>query len=241
MKFSNGHWLLKEGFKAYAPAEVYDMAITDTEIRFFAPTQHIMNKGMTLGGVALTIVVSSPGEDLIRVRTYHHFGAAIDKKGFEIEDKKMPLKVERAKDHINISSGKLTLKVTLNPWSMEYSYDGRFLTNSLGADLAMIKTNDRGDAYDKGDETDTYMRQQFSLDVGEMIYGLGEHFGPFVKNGQSIEMWNADGGTGTEQAYKNIPFFLSNKGYGVFTNHPEKVEYEIGTEYVTKAAFSVKG
>ena len=56
-----------------------------------------------------------------------------------------------------------------------------------------------------------------------------------------MEIWNEDGGTSTEQSYKNIPFYLSNRGYGVFVNHPEKVEFEIGTEQVAKAAFSVPG
>ena len=45
----------------------------------------------------------------------------------------------------------------------------------------------------------------------------------------------------SEQSYKNIPFYLSGKGYGVFVNHPEKVEFEIGTEQVSRAAFSVEG
>lgn len=85
------------------------------------------------------------------------------------------------------------------------------------------------------------MRQQLSLGVGELLYGTGEHFTPFVRNGQSIDIWNADGGTSTEQAYKNIPFYISNKGYGVLVNHPEKVSMELGTEMVTRAEFSVKG
>jgi alpha-glucosidase (family GH31 glycosyl hydrolase) len=54
--------------------------------------------------------------------------------------------------------------------------------------------------------------------------------GPFVKNGQNVGMWNADGGTSSEQAYKNIPFYLSSHGYGVFVNHPEEVEFEVGRE-----------
>lgn len=40
---------------------------------------------------------------------------------------------------------------------------------------------------------------------------------------------------------KSIPFYLSSSGYGVFVNHPDKVEFEIATEQVSKAAFSVKG
>lgn len=85
------------------------------------------------------------------------------------------------------------------------------------------------------------MRGATGLSVGEMIYGLGEQFGPFVKNGQSIDMWNEDGGTSSELAYKNVPFYLSNRGYGIFVNHPERVSFEIGTERVEKTAFSVPG
>lgn len=86
-----------------------------------------------------------------------------------------------------------------------------------------------------------YMLNEMSLTVGETIYGLGERFGPFVKNGQNIGMWNADGGTSSEQAYKNVPFYLSSRGYGVFVNHAEEVEFEVGREKCSKLGFSVRG
>ena len=124
---------------------------------------------------------------------------------------------------------------------MKYMRNGKVITESRNRDLALMKTDWKGLAYDKGDNSDTYIRQQLSLGVGELVYGLGERFTPFVKNGQSVDIWNADGGTSTEQSYKNIPFYLTNKGYGVFVNHPEKVSFEVGTEMVTKTEFSVEG
>lgn len=86
-----------------------------------------------------------------------------------------------------------------------------------------------------------FMLNEMTLTVGENIYGLGERFGPFVKNGQNVGMWNADGGTSSEQAYKNIPFYLSSRGYGVFVNHPEEVEFEVGREKCSKLGISVRG
>ena len=86
-----------------------------------------------------------------------------------------------------------------------------------------------------------FIKQQLKLDVGECVYGLGERFTPFVKNGQVVEMWNEDGGTSSEVAYKNIPFYLTTKNYGVFVNHPEKVSYEIASENVQTVQFSVPG
>jgi alpha-D-xyloside xylohydrolase len=42
-----------------------------------------------------------------------------------------------------------------------------------------------------------YISLAFGLQPGESVYGLGERFGPFVKNGQEIDMWNEDAGTST--------------------------------------------
>ena len=62
-----------------------------------------------------------------------------------------------------------------------------------------------------------------------------------MKNGQTIEVWNADGGTSSEQAYKNVPFYLTNRGYGVFVNEPGHVSFEVGSEAVQRVQFSVPG
>ena len=96
-------------------------------------------------------------------------------------------------------------------------------------------------AYLEVDGEGAYMREQLSRGVGECVYGLGERFTAFVKNGQTVDIWNRDGGTGSEQAYKNVPFYLTNRGYGVFVNHPELVSFEVGTERVSKVQFSVPG
>lgn len=54
-------------------------------------------------------------------------------------------------------------------------------------------------------------------------------------------MWNADGGTASEQAYKNIPFYMTNRGYGVFVNDPGDVSFEVASEKVERVQFSVEG
>jgi alpha-D-xyloside xylohydrolase len=86
-----------------------------------------------------------------------------------------------------------------------------------------------------------YLVNQLSLGVGELVYGLGERFGPLIKNGQTVDIWNADGGTSSEQSYKNVPFYLTNRGYGIFVNHPEHVSFEVGSESVEQVQFSVAG
>ncbi len=43
-------------------------------------------------------------------------------------------------------------------------------------------------------------------------------------------MWNEDGGTSSELTYKNVPFFLSSRGYGVFVACPGAVSFEVQSE-----------
>jgi alpha-glucosidase (family GH31 glycosyl hydrolase) len=50
-----------------------------------------------------------------------------------------------------------------------------------------------------------------------------------------------DGGTSSQQAYKNIPFYLSSRGYGIFVNHTEEVDFEVGAEKCSKVGISVRG
>ncbi|QNU68449.1 alpha-xylosidase [Ruminiclostridium herbifermentans] len=242
MKFSNGCWLQKEGTECFSPQQVYNAKIEKDCVTLCAPTYQIKHRGDTLGGVNLTIRISSPMPEVIRVQTYHYMGVVSKTPEFELfYDENNNIQTIENDNEIIISSGSLSLVINKQNWSMIYKRDDEQLAKSAWRDLAYMKTDWRGLAYDKGGLENTYMRQQLSISVGELIYGLGERFTPFVKNGQTVDIWNADGGTSTEQSYKNIPFYITNKGYGVFVNHPEKVSFEIGTENVTKVEFSVPG
>lgn len=91
------------------------------------------------------------------------------------------------------------------------------------------------------DESDVFIAIQLHLSVGEDVYGLGERFGAYVKNGQSVDIWNEDGGTASEQGYKDIPFYMTSNGYGVLVNNRGHVSFEIGSENTEAVQFSVPG
>lgn len=250
VKFHNGCWLLKEGYAGFSPAQVYEVKRGRSEAVLCAPTGRIRHKGDTLGGVNLTIRITAPMPEMIRVQVWHFKGVKDSGPEFELnlplenpgeaggaED--MILDVEETEKNLIIRSGRLSLVIDKDSCAMRYERDGELLTKSAGKDLCYVKEDWKGLAYDKGGNA--YMCQQLGLSVDELIYGLGERFTPFVKNGQSVVIWNEDGGTSTEQSYKNIPFYLSGRGYGVFVNHTERVEFEIGSEQVHRAAFSVPG
>lgn len=241
MKFSNGCWLQKEGCECFSPAEVYFSKIEQNAVTICAPTSRINHRGDTLGGINLTIKISAPYPEVLRVQTWHHMGLKERTPRFELAPfQDGLLKAEEQEELLIVSSGSLRVEIRKDNGEFRFCRGDEKLTGSERRDLAYMKTNWKGNAYDKGPE-DAYMRQQLTLSVGELIYGLGERFGPFVKNGQSVDIWNEDGGTSTEQSYKNIPFYLSNRGYGVFVNHPEKVSFEVGSELVSRVGFSVPG
>lgn len=242
MKFSNGCWLNREGVQDFSPAQVYFTRYEDNLLRICAPTHKIHHRGDTLGGPNLTIRISAPAPEVLRIRADHYMGLAERKPSFELNiDESSKLEYEEENDIIKVYSGSLRLEICKSSWRMSFYRNNEKITESSAKDLAYIRTDYKGLAYEDGSLKDAFMRERLSLSVGELIYGLGERFTPFVKNGQSIDIWNEDGGTSTEQSYKNIPFYISNKGYGVFVNHPERVSFEVGSEMVKKVQFSVAG
>ncbi|NOW06651.1 alpha-xylosidase [Clostridium beijerinckii] len=241
MKFSNGCWLNKPGVQTFSPQEIYSTKVEENILTINAPCSKIYNRGCTLGGAVITYKISSPMENVIRVRAYHYMGQEKKNPSFEIyENKNTKVLIEDNENNVLFKSGNLKMEFDKKTVEMGFYRGDKKLTSSKYRGLAYVKTEQDKEFLEPTDEG-IYMREQLQLSVGELVYGLGERFTPFVKNGQTVDVWNDDGGTSTEQSYKNIPFYLTNKGYGVFVNHPEKVSFEVGSEKVTKVQFSVPG
>ncbi|MBB3125763.1 alpha-D-xyloside xylohydrolase [Paenibacillus rhizosphaerae] len=232
MKFTDGYWMIREGYNVQNPADIRDITHTSDSMTVFAATKIIATKGDTLNGTLLKADFSSPMPDVIRVKLFHHKGKVSKGPAFELFPSDTNVQISVDEDAAVLTSGQLSVQVNRKQgWNIDFNYAGKRITGSGW----------RAPAYIQDPDKKAYYREQLDLGVGEYIYGLGERFTPFVKNGQVVEIWNEDGGTSSEQSYKNIPFYLSNKGYGVFVNHPEKVSYEIASENVSRVQFSVEG
>lgn len=231
MKFTNGYWMIREGYKIINPKMAYDFDINEKKVTVYAPCVYVANKGCTLDGGLLTVEFSSPISDVMRVRVYHHKGTADKGPHFEINDEKLNIESNMEDEKLSFSSGNLKAEVNKKDWGVKFFNGDKFITSSIS----------NGMGYITKDNKQSFMKDELTLDVGELVYGLGERFSPFIKNGQTVDIWNEDGGTGSEQTYKNIPFYISNKGYGVLVNHPQKVSFEIASEKVSRVQFSVEG
>lgn len=81
----------------------------------------------------------------------------------------------------------------------------------------------------------------FELDQDEGIYGFGEDFMGLNKNGHTIDLYHEDAcGTMTPRAYKNIPFYLSTRGYGVYVNMPARMTFWVGSRMTNSIQLSVE-
>ena len=236
MKFSDGYWLLRPGVELLGPRDIDDVVADGDDLVVYAPTVAIVARGDTLNRPLITIRLTAPIPDVIGVRISHHLGGVDHGPQFELaraeHDVSIDLPEALGKGPATYTSGRLTARVaTDGPWGMDFcSDDGRVLTSSTDRSVGVLST-----------PAGRFVREQLTMGVAETIYGLGERFGTFAKNGQTVDIWNEDGGTASEQAYKNVPFYLSDAGYGLFVAHPEHVSFEIGTEVVSRAQFSVAG
>jgi len=255
MKFSDGFWLNKPGYNVNYAAQIYEVSHSAGSISVLATSQFIQNRGQTLGGPVLEVTFSSTLADTVKVKVEHYKGALNKGPRFELyEDEALVPEIRDSDDAIELISGKTRVRVAKDGgWDIRYYYGDRLLTKESWRTLSYIEEQSwltenrllagKGNRFYAQSETpeNGFIRGMLNISVGESIYGFGEKFSTFVKNGQTVEIWNSDGGTCSEQSYKSIPFFTSSRGYGVFVNHPEKVMFEVASETVSKTAFTVQG
>lgn len=244
MKFTNGYWVVRDGFSANFAAQAYDVREQNGTLEVYAPVKVTKTRGDSLNATLLTVRYSSPMPNVIKVKVSHYEGAYDAGPYFELNsDASFKPAISISEKEASITSGNLTANVSIADfWKVTYTNDkGRQLTKSESKSAAyMIKHSHPQEHMFYNDEL-PFMKDELSLGVGEYVYGLGERFGSFVKNGQTVDIWNADGGTASEQAYKNIPFYMTNRGYGVFVNNPGAVSFEVASEKVSRVQFSVPG
>jgi alpha-D-xyloside xylohydrolase len=232
MKFRDGYWQIKTGYSQICYTELWESEIRGGELRLFALTKKYNHRGDILNVPVLTTILSSPMPDIVHVKTFRYKGGKHAPPEFDLLPDGTGAVIEKKDGICTFAAGRLGVEVnTKGPFNLRFIRGEKNLTAGIGK-LSGHFTDPPGNAY---------MVQYLGLGVGETVYGLGERFTPFVKNGQVVDIWNEDGGTSSEQAYKNIPFYITSNGYGVLVNNPGRVSFEIASEVVSAVQFSVPG
>lgn len=234
MKFTNGYWLTRKEFDPIYAVEYGYHRIEGNTLTVYAPSIHVPGRAATVNIPSLTVTLTSPMENVIKVSLVHFKGYPYKGPHFEIQEKNPAVEITEDETYLYYKSGSVTARICkfANNWQITYFDGDRCMTETSYRNMACMQNRDTGK---------NYMLEQLAIDTDELLYGLGERFTPFVKNGQNVDMWNEDGGTASELAYKNIPFYVSNKGYGVLTDNPGDVSYEIASEKVERVQFSIEG
>ena len=233
MKISDGNWLIQPGLNLIHPLQVFEVEQQGNEMVVYAAPRDVRERTWQLDTPLFTLRFFSPQEGIVGVRIEHFQGALNNGPHYPLnilQDVKVT--IENTERYAEFKSGNLSARVSKGEfWSLDFLRNGERITGS------QVKNN--GYVQDTNNQRN-YMFERLDLGVGETVYGLGERFTALVRNGQTVETWNRDGGTSTEQAYKNIPFYMTNRGYGVLVNHPQCVSFEVGSEKVSKVQFSVE-
>ncbi len=254
MKFADGFWLNKRGYDVNYAAQAYEIRTGRNSINVLATANWVHNRGMTLGGPVLDITYSSAQENVIKVSISHYKGGLSNEPKYELnEDCGFTPEIIENNDCWELISGNTKVCVGKSSWKIEFFYKDKKLTGGAWRSSTVVKENQfrvsgrqnymQDDTFWSypADSRNTFIREQLTLSVGECIYGFGEKFTTFVKNGQNVETWNSDGGTCSDQSYKCIPFYVSSRGYGIFVNSSDKVSFEVASDTVSKASFTVPG
>ncbi|MGI5269148.1 TIM-barrel domain-containing protein [Nonomuraea sp. CA-218870] len=131
---------------------------------------------------------------------------------------------------IVIDAGSLRAEITLAPWHLRF-------TDATGAPLV---EQDRGHVDISGrlrtlpfgrssaGGAHVAFHESFAAAPDEAFAGFGESFAPLDKRGQRPLMWNFDAfGAESQRAYKNIPLYVSSRGYGVLVDSGGPTEFDV--------------
>ena len=234
MKISDGNWLVQENLEVMNAMQFFAAEPVADGLRVYVAPRDVSSRGAQVDVALFTYTFFSCEKETLGVRIEHFRGKYNNQPQF-VRQEAQPENLSYTEDaaKIVLRSGRLTAELAkTGDWRITYFYDGKKITQSP----------ERAAGYAKDKQSaQPYVFEHLNLGVGELVYGLGERFTPFIKNGQTVDLWNCDGGTGTEQAYKNVPFYLTNRGYGIFIDQPDKVSLEIASEKVSQVQFSVPG
>jgi alpha-D-xyloside xylohydrolase len=233
MRFGDGAWMMRPGVSPTYLCRVDGDQVEERKLVLHVSSVLRRERWATLQGHTFTVQITSSAPNVVRIRVTHHHGRRRRGPEYELRLTDQPLAVESDDQQLTMVCGQLKLIVTREPWSLRFvdAASGEPITSSPFKAMGLMQQPD----------VVPYLREQLTLGVGEQVYGLGERFAALTRNGQSIDMWNSDCGTCSDKGYKDVPFFLTSRGYGVLVNTPARVSFEIGTEQVMRAQFGVPG
>ena len=89
-----------------------------------------------------------------------------------------------------------------------------------------------------------FSRPTATLDLapGEHIYGFGDKRGPLDQRGRTVDLWNKDAfGSEGDDSYKNVPFYMSSRGYGLYLHNWWRTAFDVGATVPDRIRINATG
>ncbi|TDC39818.1 TIM-barrel domain-containing protein [Micromonospora sp. KC213] len=186
----------------------------------------------TSDGGILTVRVEAAGEGVIRVRLAEDLAArSRSARALPlVHPAAHPAVVAVGEGSVTVDAGAVIAEITLDPWRMRFrAADGQLLVEQ---DSGTTDISGRRRTLPFGrstaDGVPVAWHESFVAPGDEHFVGLGEKFTPLDKRGQRALMWNFDAfGGESDRSHKNVPLYLSDRGYGVLVDSGLPVEFDI--------------
>ncbi|MFB6396513.1 TIM-barrel domain-containing protein [Polymorphospora lycopeni] len=213
------------------PGEQGLSAVTRAEVVSLDATGAVV-KATTSDGGTLLVRLDAAGEGVVRVRLSDDPQAR--SRSARVATLVTPgsyaADVRGVDGRVLIDAGGVVAEVTLDPWRLRFlDRTGRPLVEQNGGERDIsgrLRTLPFGRSLSGG--AVVAYHESFTAQADERFVGLGEKFTPLDKRGQRALMWNFDAfGTESDRAYKNVPLYLSNRGYGILVDSGMPVEFDI--------------
>lgn len=145
-------------------------------------------------------------------------------------------KMKEVENSVVYNSQYGVVEIQKNPWRIVLKdTKGRVLTQTaayIDSDSSQVKFTPFS-FVKKGSDNSRLINPVFTLAADEMIFGCGESATSLNKVGQKVNLFVTDPqGPETDQMYKPIPFFMSNRGYGMFMHTSAPVTCDFGATYI---------
>ena len=246
MKFTDGYWLRSENVHASYAMQAFTVEKIPYGFRIAAPERPIRSRADSLDITVLYLDFTAQGENDIEMKVTHFFGYDNHEPRFELTPHPFEPVTEVTEREAVLKAGELSVHIDRETCAVSFYAGDQFLTGTKFRNIGYMRVNRQPvplrmePEYFK-QKWDPYMLTELSVRPGETLYGFGERFSPFVKNGQTVNIWHEDGGTASDIGYKDIPFYVSSEGYGVFCDSTGPVSYEVCSEKTGYVGCSVPG
>lgn len=226
MRFTHGIWEAREHTVLYDAVETANVSQpTANKLKALCATRHVRHRGNTLNRPTITVELEVVAPGIIACSATHFKGNNVKSEPrFELFPDGKPqvqakvVRNDEAKTS-TLSSEEMDALVDMNPSHFRVNFQSgqgksRKTLTSLGYQgvqyvvapqsapmpTPLEATTKIGDTYHRSaaiQGSRPHMVVSLDLQVGELVYGLGERFGPLTKNGQQVDLWNEDAGTCT--------------------------------------------